>query len=250
MPVICKPIQTLLVPDLFDGRLQRYGVYELLDAKSAATSRSLFDGRNKVRIEGGAGSQVTQIAIWGSNIASNIFEAIREACGVKIVTEHDPEYWGFKTDQEWRTALSVERHQHFIVEFQKYFNGQSNQIKAEFANFSAVMDEPLPSMSILKAIIARSILIQDSRLTSPENKLERLRTMLAELVDLGVAIHFDFEEDITFDEIDGDRFARQIMRENEVESACRYIYQIDQRGVIVAVSRPEPNSLTLIAGAT
>jgi hypothetical protein len=180
-----------------------------------------------------------QMTIWGTNDTSCIFDAIFKAYGVEIITEYQPKYWGFQSHLEWRAARSMERHKAFFVEFLKYLDGQPNEIEAEFAQRTFVLNDAMPSINMLKALIARQFIIQDSSLANPENKIKLIVDMLIELENLGNAIQFDAEEDEIFNE---ERRAQR-KEEDRKEPACRHIYQIDPRGMIVAVKSPEAEQL-------
>src|SRR5262245_2497940 len=105
MTTFCKPIGRLRFAALFDGRLQKFGVYQrVVEGKSTETHQSLTDGTNIVCFCGQPNGYVAQIVVRGPNDPSSIFDAIFQALDVKIVTDREPEFWGFKTEQEWQEA--------------------------------------------------------------------------------------------------------------------------------------------------
>jgi hypothetical protein len=93
--------------DLFDGRLAAYGVRENVSENTTETSRALTDGRNYLRVEirDGLVSCFTRYAQNGD--PGKILEAITDAFNVKIVSEHEPQAWGFDTQEEWDAALEA-----------------------------------------------------------------------------------------------------------------------------------------------
>jgi hypothetical protein len=156
MTVFCKPIGWLSFEELFRGRLQAYGVYErLVDKKTTLTCRSLTDGRNSLWVCGEAEDGVTEVMLKGNNNPALIFDAVLKEFGVRIVTEHEPEFWGHETREQWSQARSLEQHETFYNELRKYLDGQPNEIEADAKASSEREGAPSITADLIKAQVAK-----------------------------------------------------------------------------------------------
>lgn len=98
--------------ELFGGRLERFGIREEVRSEETADRfppymkvkevRYLTDGRNsmKVVVYENDFTDLTVRNLWCAP-EKKIFHAIAEAFATDIVTEHQPEFWGFNTQEEW-----------------------------------------------------------------------------------------------------------------------------------------------------
>ena len=104
--------KSIKADELFDGRLEAFGVREGVRPEGAADRfppymkvkevRYLTDGRNSMKVvvyENGV-PDLTVRNLWCAP-EKEIFHAIAEAFDTDIVTEHQPEFWGFDTQEEW-----------------------------------------------------------------------------------------------------------------------------------------------------
>src|SRR5271166_2123698 len=101
-----RPLEKVRACDLFDGRLEAFGVREeiVLDGTTEGT-RCLTDGRNYLWAyinDDGLVSSLTRYFPGGA--PGKILKAIAEACDTDIVSEYQPQYWGFDTQAEWDAA--------------------------------------------------------------------------------------------------------------------------------------------------
>jgi len=89
--------------DLFGGAFEPLGIREYADPRwTTPTSRCLTDGANWLWVYADDEGAVTHMKRCGLfNIAEAILAKIHEVFGVDIVSEHEPAYWGFSTQQEW-----------------------------------------------------------------------------------------------------------------------------------------------------
>jgi hypothetical protein len=117
--------------DLFDGRLDDTGVYEHQPTKEQFSERKcLTDGRDFLwayHEDDGAAS----FTCYRLHAPQRILRAIAEKFDVDIVSEHEPEYWGFETIEEWdaaeramRDILEQEQEQSY-QEIIKFVEGKS-----------------------------------------------------------------------------------------------------------------------------
>jgi hypothetical protein len=116
--------KTIRMTDLVDGQLEEFGVRESipnftlplnLNLKDSCcdsctvdltegSSRCLTDGHNYVWVDGNESGFVDMITRYGLNNPTKILQAIAEAFDTDIFSEHEPQFWGFHTQEEWDAA--------------------------------------------------------------------------------------------------------------------------------------------------
>src|SRR5215472_6456151 len=89
------------VADLFDGRLEIFGVREHHSKEATANQKCLTDGRNLLWGYASENGVVSSFSRYGLNAPWRILDAIANEFDVEIVSEHEPKYWGYKTKEEW-----------------------------------------------------------------------------------------------------------------------------------------------------
>jgi hypothetical protein len=133
--------------------------------------RYLTDGRNSMEVvvyENGV-PDVTVGNLWCAP-EKEIFHAIAEAFDSDIVTEHQPEFWGFDTQEQWdawQTRCAEEEEQRFHAELVKYLLGEPNDIRPG-------------TVGMIKAEIAKKLVEKDPTVLLPGNKdnfLNKLQTI-------------------------------------------------------------------------
>ena len=111
--------------DLFDGRLEVFGVREHVNPdETTKKSKCLTDGRNYLWVYIGDDDLVECItSYFPGGAPGKILSAIAEACDVDIVSEYEPQFWGFDTEEEWEAwarQIEEEDNQKFRRELLKY----------------------------------------------------------------------------------------------------------------------------------
>ena len=151
--------------DLFDGRLERFGVREHLKPDETSEMwRCLTDGRNYVWVQVDDQGLVCFLTRYAGNVAKKILNAIAEAFDTDIVSEYEPQYWGFDTQEEWNAWLdrkSREADERFYTELCKYLRGEANDIRPGTCGMEI-------------AEIAKKLVEKDPTLLMPINK-DKLR---------------------------------------------------------------------------
>jgi hypothetical protein len=156
--------------DLFDGRLEKFGVREHISADNTSEgARCLTDGRNYLWVwidDAGVVSGFTRYGL--TNMPEEkILKAIAEVFETDIFSEHEPQYWGFDTQGEWDAAMervAKKERERFHAEIVKYLRGEPHDI--------------LPStIGMVKAEIAKKLVEEDPELLSPENKDQLMSKM-------------------------------------------------------------------------
>lgn len=148
--------------ELFDGRLERFGIVEhLKPAGQEGSARWLTDGNNF-------------LAVWGSEKAVSftryfpngwpacILDAIAEAFDADIVSEHDCRYWGFATEEEmdaWHEKHANEDRDRFYDDVIKYVSGRPNDIGPG-------------TIGEIQATIAKTLVEERPELALPAHKAE------------------------------------------------------------------------------
>jgi len=169
-----RPLEKVRACDLFDGRLEAFGVREeiVLDGTTEGT-RCLTDGRNYLWAyinDDGLVSSLTRYFPGGA--PGKILKAIAEACDTDIVSEYQPQYWGFDTQAEWDAAeeqMSRKADERFHAELLKYLRGEPNEIRPG-------------TIGMIRAEIAKRLVENEPELLLPENK-EKLRSEIDAVYD-------------------------------------------------------------------
>jgi len=125
--------------------------------------RYLTDGQNSMEVvvyESGF-PDVSVQNLWCAP-EREILYAIAEAFDTDIISEHEPEYWGFDTKEEWdrwNEQKSREHQESFHNELLKYLRGESNNIRPG-------------TIGMILAEIAKKLADKDPALLLPTNKVK------------------------------------------------------------------------------
>jgi hypothetical protein len=117
--------------DLGDGRLEEFGVRAAVEPIQSS-ARYLTDSHNYVWVFGNKSGFVDMITCYGFNNPTKILQAIAEAFGTDIFSEHEPQFWGFQTQEEWDAAWGArtkELQDEFYLELLKFACNEPNRIK-------------------------------------------------------------------------------------------------------------------------
>lgn len=132
MSTYYAPFNKIHARDLFDGRLEKFGVREQPTADTTETSKCLTDGRNCLWVSINDAGFVGNITRYGANAPSKILNAIARTFATDIFSEYEPQYWGFDTQEEWdalQERLAKEDNEKFHAELLKYLRGEPNDIR-------------------------------------------------------------------------------------------------------------------------
>jgi hypothetical protein len=149
--------------DLFGGRLATFGIREHVPWDT----RCLTDGRNYLWVYLTEDEVVDSLSRYGANAPGKILAAISEAFETDVFSEHEPQYWGFDTKEEWDAAwkkLADQDSDRFYADLCAYIRGEPNNIKP------GTIDE-------IKAKIAKTLVESQTALLQPENKDRLLAEM-------------------------------------------------------------------------
>jgi hypothetical protein len=104
------PLKKIVAADLFDGRLENFGIREHLTENTTKDWRILTDGTdNYLCVAVNDRDSVAYFTRYaGCNNPGHILRAIDQVFDANIVSEHEPQYWGFETDEQLIAARSVD----------------------------------------------------------------------------------------------------------------------------------------------
>jgi len=165
-----RPLKNILVRDLFDGRLAIFGIREHVVHSSEEHWRCLTDGDNYIWVLGNSRGYVDIIRRTAGNLADYIVSRIAECFEPEIVSEYEPQYWGFDTDEEWEAAeaaFSKEHEDAYYAELMRCVAGEPNDIQPG-------------TVGEAKADIALQLVRANADLTLPAKRdelLERITTI-------------------------------------------------------------------------
>jgi hypothetical protein len=156
-----RPLTRIFSTDLFDGRLEAFGVREHFNKETTETERVLTDGRDYlwVYVKHGFAGIFTRYYPNGGGL---ILNAIAEAFDVDIVSEYEPRFWGFDTQEEWDAAdaawdaMRKADDEKFHTELLKFLQGEPHDIT--------------PGIRMERAEIAKKLVEEDPALLLPTNK--------------------------------------------------------------------------------
>ena len=156
---LCKSIKA---DELFDGRLEAFGVREEVRPEGTADRyppyikvkevRYLTDGQNSMEVviyENGVAC-INVRNFWCAP-EREILHAIAEAFETDIVSEHQPEYWGFDTQEEWdadEKRIHEEHERQFHAKLLKHLRGEPTDIQPG-------------TIGMMKAEIAKNLVEKD-----------------------------------------------------------------------------------------
>jgi hypothetical protein len=127
-----RTMKKVRAEELFDGPLEEFGVREHISQdETSTTRRCLTDGANYLWVNINDDGIVTTLTRYFPNGSPvHILKAICETFGTDIVSEYEPRYWGFETQEECDQAWEQTAREHketFRSELLKYLLGEPNE---------------------------------------------------------------------------------------------------------------------------
>ncbi len=161
----------ILACELFDGRLEEFGVREHVKPDATTEkSRLLTDGRNYLWVYVDDNGFVGSFTRYAPNGApGKILTAVMDAFDTDIFSEHQHQYWGFDTEEEWHAALhELNRHgaDLFYADVVKFVRGEPNDIREG-------------TIGDIQANIAKRLVENDPDLLQPEHRGRLMKTVEA-----------------------------------------------------------------------
>jgi hypothetical protein len=166
-------LESVLASDLFDGRLEKFGVQEHFNDKTTAQSRMLTDSRNFLWLYVDDAGFVSCLTRYMPNGApGKILSAIADAFDTEIVSQYEPQFWGFDTHEEWdawQLEIAKEHEERFHNDIVKFSQGEPNDIRPG-------------TIGMIQAQVAKKLVEGDPTLLLPANK-ERFRAAIQSTYD-------------------------------------------------------------------
>jgi hypothetical protein len=162
-------LQPIKLVDVFDGRLEKFGICEHRTNETSETARCLTDGRNFLWVYCREDGLIACFSRYGMNAPQRILEAISDDFNVRIASEYEPEFWGYETQAEWDAALdsmATEDEQRFYEQVEKFIRGETHDIRPG-------------TVGMIKAEIAKDLVARDPELPSAGNRKQLIQAVEA-----------------------------------------------------------------------
>ena len=153
--------------DLFDGRLKEVGVHEQQNEDETSNKRCLTDGKNFLWVHSNAQGLVSSFTRHGGNAPQRILRAIADKFDVDIVSEYEPEYWGYETEEEWDAAWGAiaEKHKRdFYNDVVRFVRGESHDIRTG-------------TIGMIQAEIAKRLVAESPELLDEDKRCELIKAV-------------------------------------------------------------------------
>jgi hypothetical protein len=228
MPMVFVSSPPLPYDEMFDGRLQRFGVYERIGALTAVGHRSLTDGRNSLWVDAGHDGLVSKMTVWGTNDPKQIFAAMSGTYGVDIAPE--AEY----NDERRKTEFD-----------DKLYVAVSDQLHEEpsrtLASQVLVAKDACDVLFKLRLLIGLELAKEDPTLM----RLDKKRELLTRIDGVYKSIERVFSADLHYASeiayMDWNTLGRLKAEEDRAEGPTdnAFLFQVNDDGTIIAVERPD-----------
>ena len=173
--------------ELFDGRLEKFGVYNACTKVVTRTWGCLHDDRNSLVVEGDeVVESMTGFGLF--NATEKILTAITTAFNTKIFSEYQPRVWMYKTEEEWRhdQRKSIERNP--VI----FYNMVIKHVREETQELTPFRDGWL----MVKA--AKDLIVENPDLASLEREMELMeKTNRRSIAIYNEIIHQSMQKFIT-----------------------------------------------------
>jgi hypothetical protein len=159
----------VLMRDLFDKRLEQHGIVEkLVPDRTSERSRVLVDKRgNYLWIYANDNGRACCLSRYGSQSPVRILEAISAEFSTEIYSEHEPQYYGFDTQEEWdaaRRKLALEERDRFYEDIVSFVTGKEHGLTPG-------------TIGMYQGEIAKALVLANADLLHFQNKDELLRAI-------------------------------------------------------------------------
>jgi hypothetical protein len=151
--------------EVFGGRLAAYGITERVTESTTEIHRCLTDGNNYLwACAQDAYSGDTLFTAYGCNCPSRILRAIEEVFDAFIYSEYEPQFGGFKTQEEWDAAMAEMEKAYkdeFYADILRYIDGEQSGVVAG-------------TIGEIQAKIAKQLIESDPSLRTRKDDLLRI----------------------------------------------------------------------------
>jgi hypothetical protein len=233
MTTTFKSTQPLMFTEVFEGRLQRLGIYERITDKTTDDHRSLTDGHDSVWIQGNSNNEVSKITVWGTNDPTQIFSAISETFKVDILLEEVAE-------SEAQKELKSKRDNELLEEISHRARGDVRALEADFC-VTDREEEILAQVQLINVWVGLNLVQEDSTLLRPERTTEFLAKIRHVSERMSNAILHAKQLGSYMDHLEDEERCWNLGQEDKEEGpiGCPFVFQCRNNGIIVAVERPD-----------
>jgi hypothetical protein len=155
--------------ELFDGRLERFGVYSACTKVVTHTWGCLHDDRNSLVVLGD--ELVEYMTGFGLfNATEKILTAITTAFNTEIFSEHQPRVWMYRTEEEWRrnqrkTTKGIPAARNSDI----FYNMIIKHVRDE------TQEPPSFADGKLMVKVAKDLIIENPNLAAPDREMELMQ---------------------------------------------------------------------------
>jgi hypothetical protein len=90
------------ISEIFDGRLSQYGIHERVEeGRTSERERCLSDGFDRIWLSGHKIPERGAITPYSHYDSPVILGRLSQLFETAVYSEHEPQYWGFDSQQEW-----------------------------------------------------------------------------------------------------------------------------------------------------
>jgi hypothetical protein len=183
--VIVPPISA---SELFDGRLEKFGVREHVNEETTPGDRCLTDGNNYLWLYVGDDDDGDNISSFKHRTRygnpSRIFDAIFNTFDdVGVFSEHDPQYHGFETREQWvawENEYAKKEAEECLVQLVKYLRGEPHK--------------KFVASGLVGAKNIKKLFKKDKTLILPENHDKLLKLWMDQMRGGGIAVTLSAED--------------------------------------------------------
>lgn len=160
-----RPLSPIRFTAIFGGSLERLGITETTGEDTSPSRRRLTDGINFLWVqEGPTGFTGHFTRYFPNGVPDQILAAVSEVFDTTIVSEHQPEYWGFDSQEKWDDYMQKQWEKEaaeFYVEMIKHVRDEPNDLRDG-------------SNGMYWAEIGKSLIADEPSLASPHKERELL----------------------------------------------------------------------------
>ena len=179
MSINYTSLTPVIFEEIFDGRLDAKGVREHKNPASTSSScRCLTDGQNLVWLYADSDGGLADAKCYAFNNPSHILRTLQAVFDTTFVSEYQPQYWGFESQDDWDKALED------LVQQRKIeIRRDDDALLIKFSTLQETGNFPFDERSEVhrKLLTARKVTEGKPELLSPDRKQDLLKAIHREL---------------------------------------------------------------------
>ncbi|NRP27351.1 hypothetical protein XMD420_000954 [Marinobacterium sp. xm-d-420] len=156
----------LPIEQVFDKRLWRHGIIEFFEEEITTLDRCLTNGIDYIWIHLNKINE-TSCAFQVDRIPTDFELQLIELLEANVYSEHEPQFWGFETMEEWHSAMEEEAR----IEREEFYANLVAFLKFKTHKFKK------GTVAMDKVLIAHDLVIEDPTFLVAERKDQFLETI-------------------------------------------------------------------------